>query len=132
MGASDLKEGVRRWLRSTRPNGALVVACAAAWLVPALGWSTAQAAGRPEIRRVQSWQQLTPDQKKRALENFQRYQRLPEASRQRLQQRYDRFQKMPPSEQEQVRKSYDVYRQMTPTQRQDFTNRYERWKGGQK
>src|SRR5581483_10088554 len=89
------------------------------------------AAGPPGVWVVQSWDQLTPDQRSRALQNFQRYQRLPESSRERLQRRYHTFQGLPPREQEQVRKNYDVYRNMTPDQRQDFMNRYQQWKGKQ-
>lgn len=106
----------------------LVVPVAALLLVG----PTADATGQPAFRRVQTWQQLTPDQKKRAIENFQQYQRLPQSSRQRLEKRYDRFQGLPPGEQDKVRKSYDVYKKMTPNQRQDLTDRYQRWKGGQK
>jgi Protein of unknown function (DUF3106) len=82
------------------------------------------------IRRVQTWEQLSPDQRKRAVENFQRYQRLPKASQQRLEERYDRFRELQPAERERVRRNYEVYRQMTPSQKQDLNDRYRRWKGG--
>src|SRR5262245_51115475 len=101
MRAIEGRRTARRRSPSVLPA---IVAVLAVLASPELSSVSARATSRPEVRRVQSWQQLTPDQKRRALDNFQRYQRMPEASRQRLQQRYDRFQQMPPSEQDQVRK----------------------------
>lgn len=103
--------------------GAAILACAA---------PPGAAAGLREARVVpiQSWDQLTPEQQNRAMQNFQRYQRMPEGSRERIQRGYQQFQGLPPGEQEKVRRNFDIYRNMTPDQRQDFSQRYQRWKGG--
>ncbi len=89
---------------------------------------------RPGVawRVAQAWEQLSPEDRARALQSYQRYQRLPESSRERVDRRYERFQGMPPAEQEQLRRNYDVYRNMTPSQRREFSERYQRWRGGGK
>jgi hypothetical protein len=77
-----------------------------------------------------NWQEMSPDQRQRALENYQRYNNLPESSRRRMDQSYENWQKLDPTERDRVQQNYQKYRQMTPDQRHDFENKYRRWKGG--
>lgn len=81
-------------------------------------------------RLAQNWQQMDPDQRRRARENLQRYQRLPESSRKRMDRSYESWRQLDPSERERVQRNYQKYRQMTPDQRRDFENRYKQWKRG--
>ena len=82
------------------------------------------------VRRVQNWQQLSPGDRKRAMENLQRYQRLPESSRQRMDRSYESWRQLDPGERARVQQNYEKYPQMTPDQRRDFESKYRRWKGG--
>lgn len=81
-------------------------------------------------RPVQSWQELSPNDRQRALDNLQRYQRLPESSRQRMDRSYENWRQLDPGERARVQQNYEKYRQMTPDQRRDFENKYKRWKSG--
>lgn len=81
-------------------------------------------------RPVQAWQDLSPNDRRRALDNLQRYQRLPESSRQRMDRSYESWRQLDPGERARVQQNYEKYRQMTPDQRRDFENKYKRWKGG--
>ena len=91
---------------------------------------TAAAWPRGGDRLARNWQELSPDERQRALENLQRYNNLPESSRQRMDRSYENWQKLDPNERERVQRNYERYRQMTPDQRRDFESKYKRWKGG--
>lgn len=85
------------------------------------------------LLQVQRWEDLSPEQRSRALENYQHFQRLPERDRARIEQRYQRWQGLDPGEQERIRRSYDRYQQMTPDEKRNFAERYQqRSKGGQR
>lgn len=86
---------------------------------------------RDDPRFAFNWQELSPEERQRALDNLQRYNNLPEASRRRMDQSYESWQKLDPGERARVQQNYQKYRQMTPDQRRDFESRYRRWKGGQ-
>ena len=79
---------------------------------------------------AQNWEDLSPGQRSRAMENFQHFQRMPPQSRQQVERRWQNFQQMPPSEQDRLRQNFDTYRNMSPDQRQDFMDRYRRLQGG--
>jgi len=98
-------------------------------LAPALPAAAARPLRGGE-RLARNWQELSPDERQRALENLQRYNNLPESSRQRMDRSYENWQKLDPSERDRVQKNYEKYRQMTPDQRRDFESKYKRWKGG--
>jgi hypothetical protein len=109
---------------------ALVVAIGGVLLVATLLAAPAQARPARGLRRVQNWQELGPDDRKRAMENLQRYQRLPESSRQRMDRSYESWRQLDPGERARVQQNYEKYRQMTPDERRDFESKYRRWKGG--
>jgi predicted Fe-S protein YdhL (DUF1289 family) len=90
----------------------------------------AQARPMRGARPVQNWQDLSPNDRQRALQNLQRYQRLPEQSRQRMDRSYENWRQLDPGERARVQQNYQKYQQMTPDQRRDFENKYKRWKGG--
>lgn len=81
---------------------------------------------------AQTWEQLSPEQRDRAMQNFRQYQRMPESSRERLGRRWERFQGMPPDEQQRVRRNLGIYRNLSPEQREDFMQRYQRFQGGRR
>src|SRR5262249_28107608 len=81
-------------------------------------------------RYVRDWQQLSPEEKQRAWDNYRRYQEMPQQRRNSLENNFQRFQSMPPEEQQRLRQNYDAYRNQNPTQRQQFNEQYRRWRSG--
>jgi hypothetical protein len=75
-----------------------------------------------------TWDSLTPDQQRRALQNYERYRQLPEQKRHVIDERYRKFQAMPPAEQQRLRQNYEAYRGQDPHTRQQFNEKYRRWK----
>ena len=86
--------------------------------------------GAEPLRLAQSWEDLSPEQRSRAMENFQRFQRMPRQSREQVERRWQDFRQMPPTEQDRIRRNFDTYRNMSPDQREDFMDRYRRHQGG--
>ena len=62
----------------------------------ALGLLPLLAAAQPWAGRP--WQELSPEDRQRAWENYQRYQQLPEGRQRMIERRYQQFQAMPPQE----------------------------------
>ena len=75
-----------------------------------------------------AWDSLTPDQQRRALQNYERYRQLPDQKRHVIDERYRKFQAMPPAEQQRLRQNYEAYRGQDPHTRQQFNEKYRRWK----
>ena len=82
------------------------------------------------MRFAQNWDDLSPDQRNRALENYQRYKKLPKERRRSLDESYERWRGMDPNSRERVRKNYESYRQLDKQQRKDFGKRYQQWRQG--
>lgn len=95
-----------------------------------LGAALAGPASAGPMRFAQSWDQLSPSERERAMRNYQRYQKLPEEQRRQLDQSYERWRGMNPGEQERVRRNYQSYRQLDRRQREDFGRRYQQWRQG--
>jgi hypothetical protein len=74
------------------------------------------------------WNQLTPDEQRRAWENYQRYRALPEERREFMQRRWEQFRELPPDERNRVRENYQRYRELPPGERREFGEKYRRWK----
>jgi len=70
----------------------------------------------PAVRAQQPrpWHQLSPDEQRRAWENYRRYQQLPENKQRSLEERYQRFQAMPPQDRDRLRQNYETYRGFDP------------------
>ena len=79
-------------------------------------------------RYARDWRELSPDEQRRAWENYQRYQQLPQRRRDQYEQRFRRFQTLPPQEQQRLRQNYDAYRGQDPAARELFNQKYRRWK----
>ena len=75
----------------------------------------------------QSWDDLSPTERERALKNFQRFQQLPGERKQDLQDAYDRWQKLPASERERIQKNYERYREMNSDEKEKFRLKYKHW-----
>ncbi len=63
---------------------------------------------RPQL--AESWDDLSPGQRDRALKNYQRYMELPPQKRHDIDQRYEKWKKLPPRDQDRLRKKHDEYR----------------------
>jgi hypothetical protein len=77
-----------------------------------------------------AWQQLSPEEQRRAWQNYQHYQQLPQQRQQLYENRFQHFQTLPPQEQQRLRQNYEAYRNQDPAARQQFNERYRRWKQG--
>jgi Protein of unknown function (DUF3106) len=65
---------------------------------------------RPQL--AESWDDLNPGQRERALKNYQRYMELPPQKRHDIDQHYEKWKKLPPGDQDRFRKKHDEYRGM--------------------
>jgi hypothetical protein len=101
---------------------------AAVALVAAFGLVSVGAAQAGSMRFAQNWDDLSPDQRNRALENYQRYKKLPPDRRRSLDKSYERWRGMDPNSRERVRRNYESYRQLDKQQRKDFGKRYQQWR----
>lgn len=76
----------------------------------------------------QSWYELSPRERSRALENYQRFQRLPPEKQRAIEEQYNRWQQLPSEERERIRRNYDRYRGMDLDEKEDFQRKYEKWR----
>ena len=67
---------------------------------------------RRAVQIAESWDDLSPAQRERALHNYQQYRDLPAEKKRDMDQRYDRWKNMPRSDQERLRRKHDEYRGM--------------------
>ncbi|MEW6296164.1 MAG: DUF3106 domain-containing protein [Thermodesulfobacteriota bacterium] len=97
-------------------------------LVSAPGWpqSFSSFASFQEI--AQSWYELSPQERSRALENYRRFQKLPPERKRAIEERYQRWQQLPPEEKERIRRNYERYRGMNSDQKEDFQRKYKKWR----
>jgi hypothetical protein len=65
---------------------------------------------RPQL--AESWDDLSPSQRDRALRNYQSYQELPPDKKRDIDRHYEKWKKLPRSDQERFRKKHDEYRGM--------------------
>ncbi|HEV8714616.1 MAG TPA: DUF3106 domain-containing protein [Candidatus Binatia bacterium] len=76
----------------------------------------------------QSWYELSPQERSRALENYRRFQKLPPEKQRSIEERYNRWQQLPSDEQERIRRNYDRYRGMNSDQKEEFSRKYKQWR----
>ena len=80
----------------------------------------------------QSWDELSPTERERALNNFKRFQQLPGERKRDLQDAYGRWQKLPGSERQRIQKNYKRYRGMNSEEKEQFRLKYKRWQSQQR
>ena len=80
----------------------------------------------------QSWDDLSPTERERALKNFRYFQRLPEDRKRDLQDEYDRWQKLPAPERERIQENYERYRDMNSDEKEKFRQKYHHWRSHQR
>lgn len=81
------------------------------WLLsPSISVSTHPLAAADHIRIAQTWDDLSDDDKQRAIRNYRRYMELPPEKRKSIDERYEKWKRLPSSERERVRKKYQDYR----------------------
>jgi hypothetical protein len=69
--------------------------------------------GRPNRPLLaESWDDLSPSQRDRALRNYQNYQELPPDKKRDIDRHYEKWKKLPRSDQERYRQKHDEYRGM--------------------
>jgi hypothetical protein len=78
--------------------------------------------------RQRSWNDLSPGERERALQNYQEYQRLPRERQQFIDRRYQRYRELPPQERRRLHENYQEYERLPPGERKQFNRKYRRWK----
>ncbi len=78
-------------------------------------------------RIAQNWQDLSPQDRARALENYKRFQKLPPERRQNLEEKYNHWLELPDEEKDRLRRNYDRYRKMDSDQKEEFLKKYKMW-----
>lgn len=76
---------------------------------------------------VQNWQELSPQERARALENYRRFQKLPPERQRSIEERYHRWTELPDEEKERVRRNYDRFRKMDSDEKEEFLRKYKKW-----
>ena len=76
----------------------------------------------------QSWRDLSPKERSRALENYQRFQKLSPKGRRGIEERYHRWQQLPDQERDRIRRNYKRYRDMDSDEKEEFNRKYKRWR----
>jgi hypothetical protein len=81
----------------------------------------------PPQRLAQNWDELSPRERARALENYKRFQKLPPERRQNLEEKYNQWMQLPNEEKSRIQKNYDRYRKMDSDQKEEFQRKYKTW-----
>ena len=76
----------------------------------------------------QTWYELSPQERSRALENYKRFQKLPPEKQHDIEERYNRWQQLPSEEQNRIRQNYQRYRGMNSDEKEDFSRKYKQWR----
>jgi len=76
----------------------------------------------------QSWYELSPRERSRALENYRRFQKLPPERRRSLEEQYNRWQQLPSEEKDRLRRNYERYRGMDSDEKEEFNRKYKKWR----
>lgn len=76
----------------------------------------------------QSWYELSPQERSRALENYRRFKKLPPEKQHSIEEQYHRWQQLPSDEQERIRRNYDRYRGMNSDEKEEFHRKYKQWR----
>jgi hypothetical protein len=75
-------------------------------------WAQAHPFAVNRLQIAESWDDLSPSQRDRALRNYQHYLELPAEKKHDMDQRYEKWKKMPRTDQEHLRRKHDEYRGM--------------------
>jgi Protein of unknown function (DUF3106) len=78
-------------------------------------------------RVAQSWDDLSPQERARALENYKRFKKLPPERRQDLEKKYNQWMQLPEEEKNRIQKNYNRYRKMDSDQKEEFQRKYKTW-----
>jgi hypothetical protein len=79
-------------------------------------------------RRVaQSWDELSPRERARALENYKRFKKLPPERRQNLEDKYNQWMQLSDEEKNRIQENYNRYRKMDSDQKEEFQQKYKTW-----
>lgn len=76
---------------------------------------------------AQSWDELSPRERARALENYKRFKKLPPERRQDLEKKYNQWMQLPEEEKSRIQKNYNRYRKMDSDQKEEFQRKYKTW-----
>ena len=69
-----------------------------------------RSSSRPPILLSESWDDLSPPQRDRAMRNYQRYMDLPAEKRRDIDQRYEKWKKLPSDDKDRMRQKHEDYK----------------------
>ena len=81
----------------------------------------------PLLKIAQSWDELSPQERDRALENYKRFKKLRPERRQNLEEQYNRWMELPNEEKDRIQRNYNRYRKMDSDQKEEFQRKYKTW-----
>lgn len=79
------------------------MACRTRWVAITLVGIAAVVGGQRSAT-AQSWREMSPAERLRALRNYERYRKAPPEKRRELQERYERWRRLPREERERLRR----------------------------
>ena len=121
---------------------AALALAAAGWAQPVPGRRPGPDARGPRAaarrRLIERWNQMTPAERRRALEKLpperrraieerlERFRNMPPGERQQLQRRLERFNELPPGSQEAARRLYQRFATLAPERRRSLRQEFNR------
>ena len=63
-----------------------------------------------DFQLAQRWEELSPDDRERALRNYRRYQELPAEKRKDVDKSYEKWKSLPNTDRDRYRRKYEDYR----------------------
>lgn len=78
-------------------------------------------------RMRQKFEQMTPDQRRKALKGWEEYKKLSPDARRRLDLNYKSFRQMSPDQRAQTQRQFKQFESMTPEQKQKVIENWKRW-----
>ena len=99
------------------------------WLATTLGLSLLLALPGPAAadsdleRRMQHWQQLSPQERQRIRERNERLEQLSPEQRDKLRRNYQRWQRLAPEQRQRLRQRFERYQELSPEQRKQLRER---------
>jgi len=107
-------------------------------LVLVAGWQQGEAKspGAPPARtdqpvppaHRQRWEQLSPQERQRLLEQYERWRNLSAAEREELSKRYRHLEALPRTEQEALRRRFETWLRLSPQARERMQGRLRYWR----
>ena len=118
---------MKTWVMLLLLVSSILAAGTALGTVPASESPATFSSSAPLVKIAQKWDELSPRERDRALENYKRYKKLRPERRQNLEEQYNRWMELPNEEKDRIQKNYDRYRKMDSDQKEELQRKYKTW-----